>query len=220
VAFIRSSQYKLDVEDFENLVLPCKDIHGFDFAPAQIAGLELAVSLYSGDLLEGIYDDWCLYDRERLRLLYINALNRLMIYYGLRQVYEQAIDYGKRLLSLDNTLEKVHRQLMWLYWMSGDRHAALTQYKLCYQILREELRCNPLHETQRLYRLMLHNRVTSSDWNEILGTSISLNSDLSPSNDPLCNRIQRELHRLQDMIEDTRATSRVIEQLITEALDK
>ena len=92
--------------------------------------------------------------------------------------------------------------------------------KLCYQILREELHCRPMQETQRIYKLMLHNRVTPSDWNEIVGTSISLYSDLSSSDDPLCNRIQRELHRLQGMIEDTQTTSRIIERLITEALDK
>lgn len=220
IAFNRSSKYKLDIEEFENLVLPCKDIHGRDLSPAQTANLEKAISLYSGDLLEGIFDDWCLYERERFRLLYLNILNKLMIYFGLHQTYEQAIEYGKRLLFLDNTLEKVHRQLMWLYWMNGDRNAALTQYKLCYQILHEELACNPMHETQRIYKLMLLNRVAPSDWAEILGTSSSITPYQKSSSDPICDRIQRELHRLQDMIEDTRTTSRVIEQLIQEALDK
>ena len=28
--------------------------------------LEDAVSLYQGDLLEGCYEDWCIYERERL----------------------------------------------------------------------------------------------------------------------------------------------------------
>jgi DNA-binding SARP family transcriptional activator len=220
LAFIKSSSYQLDVEDFEKLVNPYRDIHGIDLTSAQIKSLEMAVSLYSADLLQDLYEDWCLYDREHLRLLYINTINKLMVCYGMRQGYERAIEYGKRLISIDNTLEKVHRQLMWLYWMSGDHHAALTQYKLCYQTLHEEFRCTPMRETQHIYKLMLHNQVTPSDWNEILGTSDSFTSNPLPSNDPLCDRIQREMRRLQDMIEDTRKTSRIIEQLITEALDK
>lgn len=220
VAFIASSSYTLDVEDFEKLVTPCKDLQGLDVSPAQIAGLETAVSLYRGDLLEGIYDDWCLYDRERLRLMYISTLNKLMVCYGLAQAYDHAIEYGKRLLLLDNTLEKVHRRLMLLYWMNGDRKSALTQYKLCYQILRDELGSNPMRETQELYRQMLHDRIDLREWSEILGSSNPLSIDASTATDPICRRIQCELHRLQEMIEDAQAASRNIEQLVTEALDK
>jgi DNA-binding SARP family transcriptional activator len=220
IAFITSSSYTLDVENFENLVAPCRDLHGLDVSPTQIAGLETAVSLYRGDLLEGIYDDWCLYDRERLRLMYTSTLNKLMVYYGLNQAYEHAIEYGKRLLLLDNTLEKVHRWLMLLYWMNDDRKTALTQYKLCYQILRDELGSYPMQETQGLYRQMLHDRLDPREWNEILGTSHPINIGYSIPADPVSRRIQCELHRLQEMIEDAQTTSRNIEQLVTEALNK
>jgi DNA-binding SARP family transcriptional activator len=220
VAFIKSSLYTLDVEKFENLVMPCLDVQGCDLSPVQINGLEIAVSLYCGDLLEGIYDDWCLYDRERLRLMHINTLNKLLVYCGLNQAYEHALEYGKRLLFLDNTFEKVHLQLMALYWMSGDHKSALKQYKLCYQILHEELGSCPMQETQRIYQQMLHNHIAPRDWSEILSSSFSLNTNSSTSADPACKRIQSELHRLQEMIEDAQATSRNIEQLITEALNK
>jgi DNA-binding SARP family transcriptional activator len=220
VAFITSSSYSLDVEIFEDLVGPCKDLQGSDLSACQVAGLERAVSLYCGDLLEGIYDDWCLYDRERLRLMYISSLHLLMVYYGIHEEYERAIEYGKRLLLLDNTLEKVHRRLMLLYWVHGDRKSALTQYKLCYQILRHELGSDPMQETQRMYRQMLHDRLDPRDWTEIMGPAAPINIPHTTSTDPLCKRIQCELHRLQEMIEDAQAASRSIEHLVTEALNK
>ena len=40
----------------------------------QVAELEAAVKLYTGDLLEGLYTDWCLLERERFRLLYPDGL--------------------------------------------------------------------------------------------------------------------------------------------------
>ena len=39
--------------------------------------LDDAVGMYSGDLLEGSYDDWLLGERERLRDLHLDALERL-----------------------------------------------------------------------------------------------------------------------------------------------
>jgi DNA-binding SARP family transcriptional activator len=221
-AFVTTSCYSLDVQTFEDLVMPTKDLLASDLLPSQINGLERAASLYRGDLLEGIYDDWCLYDRERLRLMYVGSLDTLMVYYGSHREYEHAIECGDHLLLLDNTLEKIHRRMMLLYWMQGDRKSALTQYKLCYQIIRDELGSNPMQETQRLYRQMLYDQLDLGSWSDILGSaaSVQLHVQLSPSEDPLCRRIQRELRRLQETIEDAQTASRSIEQLVGEALKK
>jgi two-component SAPR family response regulator len=40
--------------------------------------LEEALQLYTGDLLEGIYDDWAILEQERLRSLYLDCLEHLM----------------------------------------------------------------------------------------------------------------------------------------------
>ena len=220
ISFNRSGPYALDIDRFENLIIPCKDLQGFDLSDKQVTDLETAVSLYTGDLLEGVYEDWCLYDRERLRMLFINVLHKLMVYYGCNQAFDRAIEFGKRLLSFDNTQEKIHRQLMLLYWMSGDRKAALTQYNHCRQVLREEVGCEPMQETRRSYKEMLHDQINPADWDTVMNSSTLVHAIPSASENPICKRIQNELHRLQEMIEDAQATSRNIEELVTEALNK
>ena len=36
-------------------------------------------SVYRGDLLEGCYQDWCLFERERLQNAYLAMLDKLMV---------------------------------------------------------------------------------------------------------------------------------------------
>lgn len=156
VGFTPCGRYWLDIEAFENSVVQYAGVTVGQLQPAEVHDLELAVGLYQGDLLEGIYDDWCLYERERLRHLYEGTLAKLMTYYGHVGQPEQGIAYGRRILALDNTRENVHRQLMLLLWQIGDRYAALGQYRLCCQILRDELGVPPTTETHGLYERIVH----------------------------------------------------------------
>lgn len=218
ICFIGSSDYYLDVETFETAASSAEDIPGQLLSVAQADRLKDAAVLYGGDLLEGVYDDWCLYDRERLRLMHQNLLCKLMIFFGTNGAYEQGIRYGQRLLAIDATWEKIHRQLMWLFWLSGDRSAALAQYKLCQQILREELSTSPTFETQQQYELMLHNHYNPNAWLENeSGQSVARKTAAEPPSQTSI-RIQKELNRLKEMIEATRAESELIGELIDDAL--
>jgi DNA-binding SARP family transcriptional activator len=219
IFLLPSSAFVLDVETFESAVADLQDVPGQSLTVEQAAGLEAAAALYVGDLLEGIYTDWCLYDRERLRLTYLEVLSKLMVHAGANGCYEQGIHYGIRLLAMDATWEKVHRQLMWLYWLSGDRASAFAQYKLCLQILREELAAGPTPDTQQLYELMLHDRFDPRAWlkNENQPARAAKASPEGPSQ--TVNLLQQELHRLKDMIEAARVKSDLIESLINDALN-
>lgn len=213
---LNNQPMRIDVEEFQNIVLAVQDVPPQQMTPAQAAALETAASLYSGDLLENVYDDWCLYDRERLRLMYQNLLCKLMLYAGLRGNYEQGIGHGQRLLGMDSTWEKVHRQLMWLYWLAGDRGSALGQYKLCRQILREALATAPTQETQRQYDQMLHGKFDPLAWLESLHPTRPIT--LPGAERSSVSRLQSELHRLREMIEAARAESDLIEKLLDETL--
>ena len=155
IAFSGQGPYRLDVETFEGAVGELQDVPGQDLTPAQAHELDRAVELYDGDLLEGVYEDWCLYDRERLRLMYLNALGKLMEFYEGIGDYERSLAYGERILSYDNAREQVHRRIMNLYWLMGNRSAALAQYDRCVEMLRETWNVAPMEETVLLYRRII-----------------------------------------------------------------
>jgi DNA-binding SARP family transcriptional activator len=219
ICFLRTPPYYLDVDKFESCANLYQDIPGQKLTKPQMAELEAVATLYVGDLLEGVYEDWCLFERERLRLMYQSLLCKLMINSGVCGAYDAGIQYGLRLLTMDATWEKIHRQLMWLYWLSGDRGAAFAQYKLCQQILAEELNVQPTQETQNQYEQMLHNQFNPQTW---LRDESLQSSPIKTAPDgklEITTRIQKELGKLKDMIDATRAESEIIENLLDEALD-
>jgi len=124
--------------------LPCSEDHRL--------ALGEALEAYRGDLFEGSYEDWCLAERERLRLLLLRVLKRLQCDYRLGGAFEAAIACGNRLLSLDSLQEDVHCELISCYVDAGQRPLALEQFQRCRETLRRELQIEPMPETWGLYR--------------------------------------------------------------------
>ena len=217
VAFVSTSSYWLDVEAFEKAAACCQDLSVVEMSDAQAGELENALQLYTGDLLESVYDDWCTYDRERLRLTYLSVLNKLLVCHAIRGNYERSLSLGRLLLSLDNTLERVHRQVICLEWLSGNRSAALAQYKLCAQILNEELGLQPMDTTKELYERLLHHRVPSPE--AMLHNYFIPHAriELDPPTS-LSKELLEKLHDLQDTVEQTGQTLRQLEGLISQYL--
>ena len=108
--------------------------------------------LYRGDLLEGVYDDWTLIERERVRILYLNALTQLMNYHANVGNFEKGMTFARAILKEDPLREDTHRTLMRLYLSSGQRALAVQQYRTCATILERELGVPPMEESQQLYR--------------------------------------------------------------------
>lgn len=151
VAFNSAFPHWIDVAEFERLLSKVRPVEPEMMLPEEAAALEAAVDLYRGDLLEGVYDDdWFLYERERMRLLYLTALERLMRYRQGREEWGPAAAIGQRLLAADPLREHVHRELIRCYYRQGNRPAALRQYAHCETILRAELDIEPMAETRQL----------------------------------------------------------------------
>ena len=113
--------------------------------------LSAAAELYRGDLLEGCYQDWCLFERERLQNAYLTMLDKLMVRCQSAGSYEAGIAYGERVLRIDRAHERTHRRLMRMRYLDGDRTAALAQYDRCISALREELGVGPARLTSSLH---------------------------------------------------------------------
>lgn len=214
VSLISASPFWLDVDEFETFLSGSQDRSPRDLTPEMAAQVEQAVQLYKGDLLESIYEDWCIYDRERLRLMHQNALIQLMYFYGLTGDYARGLKYARAVLALDQTLEKVHRQIMCLEWLHGNRGAALAQYRLCAQTLREELGIAPMEETRALYEQMLHGRIRAPE--QLLAAG--MDPQPAPPELPplLAQDLLQKLQRLQETIERNQAELRQIEGMISQ----
>ena len=114
--------------------------------------LEEALALCQGDYLEGIYDDWCVLERERLRERELVARETLARLYASRGNLQQAVEAYHQLVTLDPYREPAHRELMRCHFRLGDRVAAIKQYQTCVQILRDDLGLSPTSETEELYQ--------------------------------------------------------------------
>jgi DNA-binding SARP family transcriptional activator len=136
----------LDVSAFEALLDGIGDGRGVEVA------LSDAVALYSGDLLEGCYDDWLLGERERLRQRQLDALEKLATVCEARGDLDAAIEHGERLLRVDPLREHTYRHLMRCHAARGDRARAVRTYHVCCSTLERELGVQPSSETEAVYR--------------------------------------------------------------------
>ena len=148
VALERDDGVRVDVEEFRAAL-----------AAGDTGSLARAVELYQGDFLAGFslrdsvnFDDWQYFESESLRRELADALERLAAEHARRRDYDRAILLARRWLALNPLHEPVHRRLMELYALKGERAAALRQYRECVRILHTELGVAPVEETTELYR--------------------------------------------------------------------
>jgi TolB-like protein len=89
------------------------------------------------------FQDWLREERERVALLAIEALRRLVLAYQQTDNHAAAVDTALRLVALDPLLEANQRLLMWAYARAGRRGEALRHYQRLVQLLRAELKVPP-----------------------------------------------------------------------------
>lgn len=151
----------LDVALFERASGHAQGVPGQDLDAPRVQALREAVDLYRGDLLEGWFQDWCLYERERLQNMYLAILGKLMDHCEASEEYEAGLAYGTCILRIDGARERTHRRLMRLHYLAGDRTAALRQYERCVEALRRELAVKPATRTVELCEQIRAERFTS-----------------------------------------------------------
>jgi DNA-binding SARP family transcriptional activator len=147
-----AAELALDVGCFECAFQQALSQSGPCVSEPVAQALRDAVELYRGSLLESWYQEWLLFERERLRLSYIIMLEKLMAYCAARHDHEAGLDYALRVLRLDRAHEGTHRMLMQFNLMAGRPAAAMQQYDRCVNILRRDLGVEPAPKTTALYQ--------------------------------------------------------------------
>jgi DNA-binding SARP family transcriptional activator len=143
-AFNRALPYDYDVERFEALLTRTRD-------GDEIDDLRQAIALYHGDYLADLVGEaWIDERRRQLRRLFERALSDLGRLYAAVGRHPEAIDVLHRAVEHDPLMESAHRELMRCYAASGERGAALRQFRTLTGLLREELSAAPTDETVQL----------------------------------------------------------------------
>src|SRR5258708_3657422 len=167
VAIDATAHMWLDVDDFYSHLEECKrhSHAAAEVCSACLDPLAGAVSLYRDDFLAGFglrdspnFDDWQFFQADTMRRDLFNALERLVRGHSILLDYTSAIAYARRWLALDRLHEPTYRYLMQLYAWSGQRAAALHQYRECVQVLQKELGVTPLEATTQLYQAIKDNQ--------------------------------------------------------------
>jgi DNA-binding SARP family transcriptional activator/Tfp pilus assembly protein PilF len=145
VRLIKGPTITVDVDRFRDL--------------REAGAVDRACALAGGDFLEGFtvrdapdFEDWAQAEAEGLRRELAGALHALA---GEREAAGDlpgAVAAVQRWLALDPLHEPAHRALIRLHATSGDRAAALLQYRDCVRTLSRELGVPPLAETTELYQ--------------------------------------------------------------------
>ncbi|HEY8728768.1 MAG TPA: BTAD domain-containing putative transcriptional regulator, partial [Acidothermaceae bacterium] len=131
--------------------------------------LERAGALYRGDFLTGFavrdspdFDDWQSSTAEELRRGLSTALEELVLARLATGQLDRALELAHRWLGLDVLHEPAQQTTIRLLAMTGQRAAALRQYRTCVQVLADELGVAPLRETTSLYEDVRAGRVGAS----------------------------------------------------------
>jgi DNA-binding SARP family transcriptional activator len=119
---------------------------------------EEAVDLYGGDLLEDIYDDWVVAERERLRSMLFGMLEGLIERFRRARMFPKALAYANRLLVADPWREDVVRRVMSIRYASGDATGALATFDRFAKQLRDDMGVDPMAETVALRETILLDR--------------------------------------------------------------
>jgi DNA-binding SARP family transcriptional activator len=143
----------IDVEAFEG-ALARADAAGVGAADT-LDALREAIGLYSGDLLEGDYEDWLIEIRERLRDRYLAAIPRAAVLLADAGDHAEAIRLGRDLLRCDPLREDTYRLMMRLLRDAGDRAGAVRVYHECVTTLQGELGVVPSAATTEAYAALI-----------------------------------------------------------------
>lgn len=150
--FNQALDYEYDVLVFLDKLAQARES---DHPERKKSAYRAAVDLYKGPYLKGMDGTWIGPERERLRLLYSEAMLNLAQLSLESGEYSQALEYCENILGEDACMEEAHRLAMRAYAAKGNRAAVTRQFERCCLALRKEVGAEPSSQTESLYEILL-----------------------------------------------------------------
>jgi DNA-binding SARP family transcriptional activator/biotin operon repressor len=145
----------LDVADFEERLAALVEAPPHE---RDLASIRELVTLYTGDLLAGFYDDWLLPHQDRVRHGFLSALRMGVELAMAKGDHDAALALARRLVQEDPLDEEAHRNVMRAAVLIGRHNEAVRQFEECRRLLDEELNSAPSAETIALYEAIQADR--------------------------------------------------------------
>ncbi|MGH3949837.1 MAG: AfsR/SARP family transcriptional regulator [Pseudonocardiaceae bacterium] len=132
-------------------------------APTEQTDLEaesLALATAS-DLLPGWYDDWVIFERERLRQLRLHTLEVLATRLAEQRRFAAALDTALEAIRLEPLRESAHRVVIGIHLAEGNVAEAMRHFRFVTDLLRAELGIAPSGELTRLMPAHLESKAVT-----------------------------------------------------------
>ena len=141
IGFNADSAYWLDASIVQK---PLSDIESAD-------NLIETLSLYRGELLPGLYDEWVMLERERVSAVFEQKMARLLELLVEKKRWKDILDWSERWIALGQTPEPAYRALMLAHSASGNRSQVAAVYERCVRAMRDDLGVEPSEQTRKLF---------------------------------------------------------------------
>jgi predicted ATPase/DNA-binding SARP family transcriptional activator len=117
--------------------------------------LETEVTVYTGELLPGFYEDWILLERDRLAAAYERKMQLLMDQLVREQRWAETIEWAERWVAQGHVPEPAFRALMMAHAAMGEISKVETVFRRCVDALRHQIGVEPSNETQDLFKSLI-----------------------------------------------------------------
>lgn len=152
--FNDNAGYTYDVEKFEELINSATKA---DNIGVKIKNYQAAVDLYQDDfIVDKLYIDWIRNERERLRNIFLNNADKLMVNYFKQAKYEKCLEIGNKILEIDNCWENAYYYKMKSYNKMEKRSMAIKVFKKCKSLLDKELNVFPSTKLKNYYQKLIN----------------------------------------------------------------
>jgi DNA-binding SARP family transcriptional activator len=145
----------VDTVEFDRLMEQGEAARRLGKPEQQIKAFEDAVSLYRGDFMQNVYDDWTEELRAYYREQYFRLLETLAVLAQKMEDWLRSIQWARKILKDDPYREDIHCLVMRGQGALGKREAIKEQYQNLQRLLKEELGVSPSTETQKTYRELI-----------------------------------------------------------------
>ncbi len=109
-----------------------------------------ALSAYQGELLPGFYDEWVVLEREHLKAIYEQEMDRLLGMLEQAGKWPQVLEWAEKWIAFGQKPEPAYRGLMLAHAANGDMSKVAASYERCAKTL-SEFGVKPSEQTKSLY---------------------------------------------------------------------